>query len=193
MNEYITGSTIKKLREENKLTQNELAKLLNVSDKTISKWETGKGYPDIEMLQPLSKIFNVSIIELLNGNTITNTNISSNLLKTKFYVCPICGNVITSFGESVIMCHGITLKPCVPIEDKGLLNIKIIENEYYVSINHPMSKENYISFISALSSDSIQIKKFYPENAAEAYFRITGVRYIYYYSNVDGLFYKKIK
>jgi len=192
MNEYITGSTIKKLREELKLTQNELAELLNVSDKTISKWETGKGYPDIEMLEPLSKVLNVSIIELLNGNTITNTNISANLLRTKFYVCPICGNVITSIGESVIMCHGITLKPCIPEEDKDLLHIERIENEYYVSINHPMSKENYISFVAAISPDTIQIKKCYPECNAEAYFRITGVKYIYYYSNVDGLYYRKI-
>lgn len=192
MNEYITGKTIKELREKNKLTQNELANLLGVTDKTISKWETGKGYPDIEMLEPLSQVFHVSIIELLNGNLITNSNVSSNLLKSKFYVCPVCGNVITSIGESLVMCHGITLPPCVVEEDDGTINIENIENEYYVTINHLMNKKNYVSFIAAVGSEGIQIKKLYPESNPEAYFRIAGVRYIYYYSNIEGLFYKKL-
>jgi len=192
MNEYITGLTIKKLREENKLTQVELAKRLNISDKTISKWETGKGYPDIEMLEPLAKVFNVSIVELLNGNTISNSNVSANLLKANFYVCPICKNVITSIGEGLIMCHGISLPVQEKEEDNGLIDIQKIENEYYVSIKHEMSKTNYISFIAAVASDSIQIKKLYPEASPEAYFRIPGVKYIYYYSNNDGLFYKKV-
>ena len=46
MNEYVTGAIIKELREKNHLTQAELAEKINVSDKTVSKWETGKGYPD---------------------------------------------------------------------------------------------------------------------------------------------------
>jgi len=193
MNEYITGSTIKRLREQNRLTQNELANLLKVSDKTISKWETGNGYPDIEMLEPLAKIFNVSIIELLNGSTITNNNTAGNLLKLKFYVCPICGNIITSVGESLVMCHGVNLIACQRQLDEGLLYIEKLENEYYVSINHSMSKDDYISFVCAVGSDGMQIKKLYPEQSCETYFRIVGVKYIYYYSNKRGLFYKSIK
>ena len=96
MNQYVIGSTIKKLREKNKLTQAELANKLLVTDKAISKWETGKGYPDITLIEDIAKVFNVSITELFSGETIQNTNLSSNMGKLKFYVCPICGNVITS-------------------------------------------------------------------------------------------------
>ena len=52
MNQYVTRTIIKELRERNKMTQLQLADKLGVTDKTISKWETGKGYPDITLLEP---------------------------------------------------------------------------------------------------------------------------------------------
>ena len=94
MNQYVTGTIIKELREKNHMTQMELAQKLNVSDKTISKWETAKGYPDISLLEPLAKVLGVSITELISGNTIRNVNVSANMMRSKFYVCPVCGNVI---------------------------------------------------------------------------------------------------
>ena len=111
MNQYVTGAVIKELREKNKLTQSELAAKLNVSDKTVSKWETAKGYPDISLLEPIASVFGISITELLSGNAITNMNVSANMLRSKFYVCPICGNVIHSIGEVTISCHGVQLLP----------------------------------------------------------------------------------
>ena len=57
MDQYVTGMTIKSLREKNKMTQLMLADKLGVSDKTISKWETGKGYPDITLLEPIAEAF----------------------------------------------------------------------------------------------------------------------------------------
>ena len=111
MNQYVTGLVIKKLREKNNLTQAELASKLNVSDKTISKWETSKGYPDISLLEPIANVFEISIAELLCGSTICNTNISANMLRSKFYICPVCGNIIHSIGEVAISCHGIQLFP----------------------------------------------------------------------------------
>ena len=92
MNQYVTGAVIKELREKSQLTQSELA--ANVSDKAISKWETAKGYPDISLLEPIANVFGISITELLSGNAITNTNVSSNMLRSKFYVCPICENLL---------------------------------------------------------------------------------------------------
>ena len=74
MNQNITGTIIRELRIKNKLTQLELADKLHVSDKTISKWETGKGYPDITLLEPIAKVFGVSITEILSGNAINNMN-----------------------------------------------------------------------------------------------------------------------
>lgn len=51
-------------------------------------------------------------MELISGNAVSNVNISANMLRSKFYVCPVCGNSIHSMGEAVIQCHGIMLKPC---------------------------------------------------------------------------------
>ena len=67
MNQYVTGTTIKELREKNKITQVQLAEKLGVSDKTVSKWETGKGYPDITLLEPIADALRVSVAELITG------------------------------------------------------------------------------------------------------------------------------
>ena len=70
MNQNITGLTIKNLRKQMKLTQSQLAEKLNVSDKTISKWETGKGLPDIALIESIAKALNISISELMTGETV---------------------------------------------------------------------------------------------------------------------------
>ena len=190
MDRYITGNTIKKLREKNKLTQGDLADKLSVTDKAISKWETGKGYPDIALIEDIAKIFKVSITELFSGDTIENTNISSNVEKIKFYVCPVCGNVISSIGEMSASCHGISLSPldAEPCDEKHKIEMSIVEDEYYVIINHDMTKSHYISFIATVSNDRLELKKLYPEQNAEARFKIAGVRKIFFYCNKDGLY-----
>ena len=98
MNQYVTGAVIKSLREQKKITQLQLAEKLGVSDKTISKWETGKGYPDNTLLEPIADAFSVSVTELISGNTVTNSNVSSNMMRSHFFVCPVCGNIIHSMG-----------------------------------------------------------------------------------------------
>lgn len=190
MNQYVTGAVIKELREKNHMTQAELAEKLCVSDKTISKWETAKGYPDISLLEPLAKIFGVSISELISGNAINNVNVSANMLRSHFYVCPVCGNTIHSMGQAVIHCHGILLTPCQAEEtdENHMIFIERVEDEYYVRIDHAMTKQHYISFIAALSSDKLQMVKLYPEGNAEARVKINGVKRIYFYCNRDGLF-----
>lgn len=190
MNQYITGLTIKRLREKNKLTQNELAEKLSVTDKSISKWETGRGYPDITLIEDIAKVFKVSITELFSGDTIENKNISANVEKIKFYVCPICGNVITSIGETMVSCHGINIKPleAEASDENHQIDVSRVEDEYYVNINHIMSKSHYISFIAAVSKDRLQLIKLYPESSVETRFKISGVNKIYYYCNKDGLY-----
>lgn len=190
MNQYVTGTVIKQLREKNKMTQLQLAEKLGVSDKTVSKWETAKGYPDITLLEPIAEAFKISVTELISGNTIHNENISANMLRSKFYVCPVCGNVIHSMGEAAIHCHGIQLTPleAEPADEHHMAVIERIEDEYYVRIDHSMTKEHYISFAAAASSDDIQIVKLYPEGCAEVRFKIRGVRRIFFYCNRDGLF-----
>lgn len=191
MNQYVTGAVIKELREKCRLTQSQLATKLNVSDKTISKWETAKGYPDISLLEPLAKVFGVSITELISGNAVDNANVSANMMRSKFYVCPICGNTIHSMGEAVIHCHGVLLTPCRAEEtdENHMIFIEKVEDEYYIRIDHDMTKQHYISFIAALSSDKLQMIKLYPEGNAEGRIKINGVRKILFYCNRDGLFF----
>lgn len=194
MNLYVTGSAIRELREKKQLTQAQLADKLGVSHKTVSKWETAKGYPDISLLEPIAHALGVSITELVTGNTVNNGNISANMLRSKFYVCPVCGNIIHSMGEALLQCHGVLLTPCESEEtdEKHMIFIERAEDEYYIRINHDMTKQHYISFIAALSSDKIQMIKLYPEENAEARVKINGVKKILFYCNRDGLFSYKI-
>ena len=185
---------IKRLREEKKITQQQLADKMNVSDKTISKWETGRGIPDISLIEPLAEALGISVIELFAGEDIVNTNKSFHMLKTKFYVCPICGNVIHSTGEAVISCCGITLPPleAEPADDEHKISIELIEDEYYVSVDHDMTKNHYISFLACVHEDGVEIQKLYPESMAETRFRRPLAKYIYAYCNHHGLFMAEI-
>ncbi len=190
MNQYVTGTVIKDLREKSGMTQLQLAEKLGVSDKTVSKWETAKGYPDITLLEPIAKAFNISVTELISGNTVFNENVSANTLRSKFYVCPVCKNVIHTMGEAAISCHGIQLMPLEAEEtdERHMILIERVEDEYYVRIDHSMTKEHYISFMAAASSDEMKVVKLYPEGGAEARFKIRGVKRIFFYCNRDGLF-----
>ena len=194
MNTYVTGSAIKQLREKRNLTQAELAERIGVSSKTISKWETAKGLPDISLLQPLAQALGISVIELMNGEHIINRNVSANMLRCKFYVCPICGNAIHSLGSTVVSCCGITL-PALEAEetdDDHAITIENVEDEHFVTVHHPMTKAHYISFIAFVTSDRIQMVKLYPEGNAETRLQLRGKGHLYYYCNQHGLFKKKV-
>lgn len=190
MNPYLTGAVIRELREKQNLTQLELAEKLQVSDKTVSKWETGKGYPDITLLEPIAAAFGVSVTELLAGKTVNNRNRSANMKRMMFYVCPVCGNVITGTGEAVLQCHGVTLLPCEPElpDNRHAITVEPVEDEYFIHIDHEMTKTHYISFVAALSSDRLQVVKLYPEGNAETRLPVRGTERILYYCNRDGLF-----
>ena len=185
MNQYVTGAMIKRLRESRKMTQYQLAEKVMVSDKAISKWETGRGYPDISLIEPLSAALGVSLIELFAGNNITNTNKSFDMLRMKIHVCPICGNVIQSTGEAVISCCGLVLPvlDAEPEDNAHHLFFERIEDEYYVRIPHEMSKTHYISFLLAAKNDGSEIRKLYPEGNAEARFKISRTECFYFLFN----------
>lgn len=190
MDKYVTGAVIRRLRERKKMTQEDLAGKIHVSSKAVSKWETGQGFPDISLLEPLAKALDLSVIELLSGEDIRNQNRSFNMTKGRFYVCPVCGNVIQAAGEAVVSCCGITLPPLEPetADHEHTIHKEIIEDEYYVSVDHPMTKEHYISFLAAVSDQGVQFVRLYPEGSAEARFKIGGIRNIYAYCNRHGLF-----
>jgi len=190
MNQYVTGAIIKMFREARNMTQLQLADRLKVSDKAVSKWETGRGYPDIVLLEPLAKALGLSVTELLAGESVRNTNRAFNMKRLMFYVCPICGNVITSSGAAVISCCGITLPPLEPenMDSAHDIHDEQVEDECYITLVHEMSKEHYSSFIAAIKEDGCEMKKLYPEGPAEARFKRSGLRLLYYYCNQHGLF-----
>ena len=194
MDTYITGQTIKNLREKKGFTQAELADKLGVSGKAISKWETAKGLPDITLIEPLAKALSVSVMELMTGNAVVNKNISSNILRSKFYVCPLCGNIIRTTGNAVISCCGITLPPleAEDTDDGHSITIEKVEDEKFITVNHDMTKEHFISFVAYLTLDRVQFVKFYPEGNAETRLNFRGSGYLYIYCNKHGLMKKKI-
>ena len=98
------GQLIRELRKENNLTQLQLAGQMNISDKAISKWERGLGCPDISLLPELSRIFSVDMEKLLSGELDTNRLLAGNMKKLHFYVCPNCGNIITSMAGTSVSC-----------------------------------------------------------------------------------------
>ena len=190
--QYIDGKMIKELREKENLTQADLANRIHVSDKTISKWETKRGFPDINVLPDLAKELKVSVVELLAGRNVINHNESSNMRKSLFYVCPVCKNVIHSIGEGVFSCHGIEL-PSLEAENcdaEHEIVIESIENEYWVHMNHPMKKDNYILFAAYVTSESTQFIKLYPEQEIQVRFIRRGHGIIYVYDIRSGLYQK---
>ena len=161
MNQYITGAMIKRLREERKISQNKLAETIGVSDKAVSRWETGRGYPDITLIEPLAQALGVSVIELFSGDDVVNSNKASKMLRMKLYVCPVCGNLIQAAGEAVVSCCGIMLPPLeAESADAGHpVRVRRVEDEYYVSVEHEMSKTHYLSFITAVRDDGFDTVK----------------------------------
>ena len=194
MNSFITGATIKSLREKKGITQAELADMLGVSSKAVSKWETAKGLPDITLIEPLANALSVSVMELMTGNAVFNKNISSNMLRSKFYVCPVCGNVIRSSGDAVISCCGISLPPLEAEEadQNHQITIENVEDEFFITVNHPMTKSHFISFLAYITTDKVQFIKFYPEGNAETRIQLRGSGYLYIYCNKHGLMKQRI-
>ena len=194
MNTYVTGTTVKHLRELRNFTQAELANRIGVSSKTVSKWETGKGLPDISLLQPLAQALGISVIELMNGEHIINKNISANMLRSKFYVCPLCGNAIHALGNTLVSCCGITL-PALEAEEADedhAVTVENVEDEHFVTVHHPMTKAHYVSFLAYVTSDRIQLVKLYPEGNAQTRLQLRGLGTLYWYCNRHGLFRRKI-
>ncbi len=190
MSTYIAKETIRALRESKGLTQSQLARFVGVTDKAVSKWETGRGLPDISLIEPLAQALGVSVAELLTGDIVRNANRGSNMLRTAFYVCPICGNVVHAVGEGSFSCCGSQLLPQTgeePDEDHAI-QVERIDGELYVHLDHPMTKRHYVSFVAYLTSDVLQFRKLYPEQEAEARFTPRGHGAILAFCNRHGLY-----
>ena len=194
MDHYVTGGVIRALREKKKLTQAALADKIGVSDKAVSKWETGRGLPDITLLEPLAAALGVSVIELMRGEPVVNRNVSANMRRGTFYVCPVCGNVLHSLGAAVVSCCGVALPPLEAEEpDAGHeIIVEPVEDEFYVSVRHPMTRSHHISFLAFVSDERLELVKLYPEGDAAARFSLRGGGWLYAYCNRHGLIRKRV-
>lgn len=183
------GKLLYDLRKEKRMTQKEVADKMNISDKTVSKWERGLGCPDVSLLSELSNIFDVNIEKILQGDLSINDADGGNMKRIKFYVCPACGNTITSTGLSEISCCGRKLEPLQAhdIDSEHLLQTEQVENDYYITFKHEMTKEHYISFVAYVMFDRVHLVKLYPEQNAELRIPIMRRGELYFYCSKHGL------
>ncbi|MFA9376521.1 MAG: helix-turn-helix domain-containing protein [Lachnotalea sp.] len=191
------GTLLVRLRKEKNMTQKEIADMMNISDKTISKWERGLGCPDVSLLGELSNIFEVNIEKILAGDLKPNNMETGNLKRIKFYVCPNCSNVIYNAGDADISCCGRKLSPLIarPADEMHEATIEEADGEYYITFSHEMSKNHFLSFVAYVTSDRILFVKLYPEQTAEVRLpKMSGGRLqqknsgkLYYYCVSHGL------
>ena len=188
------GNIIRKLRTERGMTQKQLADKMNISDKTVSKWERGLGCPDISLLSELSDLLEVDIGKLLSGDLAPNDFVGGNMKKTKYYVCPVCHNISLCTGEAEISCCGrkIDQQPMRKAEENERLSVEVIEGDWYISAAHPMDKDHYISFIALATGDRVQIVKQYPEWDVQLRIPKKGHGMLIWYCTRHGLFYQLV-
>ena len=187
------GQLILKLRREKHMTQKQLADAMNLSDKTISKWERGAGCPDVTLLHELSDILGVNIEKLLSGELNKNNADGGNMKRLKFYVCANCGNIITATGDAEISCCGRKLTPLTakPSDDEHRLTVEEIEDDYYITFTHEMTKAHFITFVAYVAGDRVLMVRLYPEQGGEVRFpRMYGGK-LYFCCNRHGLWVNK--
>ena len=187
------GKLILGIRKEKGLTQKQLADAMNISDKTISKWERGLGCPDVSLLHELSEVLKINIEQLLLGDLNPNMTDGGNMKRIQFYTCPTCGNVITSTGEADLSCCGRKLAAMVaqPSDEDHHINIETIEDDYYITFTHEMTKSHYINFLAYVTSDRVLFIKLYPEQSGEVRFpKMYGGKF-YFSCSQHGLWVKK--
>ena len=184
-----------KARKERGLTQEALAVKLNVVRQTVSKWENANGLPDISLLEPLSAALGVSVSELMTGRHIENRNVSCNLLRSAFRVCPVCGNLVISTGNATVSCCGRKLLPlqAQKADPCHEITAEVIENDWFISSKHEMEKDHYIMWIAQVTENRTTRVKLYPEQSTETRFSYIPGATLYAYCNKHGLWKTTIK
>ncbi len=194
MDQIKTGKLIRYLRQKHNLTQLALAEMINVSDKTISKWERGCGIPDISLLPKLSEVLDIDMESLLKGNLEENDMSNGNIKKMKFFLCPECGNLIFTTDGNEIRCCSKKLTPlsAQKVTPNHTLNIVKDDNELYITSDHEMNREHYISFLALVNEDTMVLKKLYPEWGMELRLPFVANSTFFWYCSKHGLFYQDI-
>lgn len=190
MNCKKVGALIRSLRQDQALTQKQLADQLHLSDRTISKWERGLGCPDVSLLGALSARLGVSLPQLLSGELAVCPQNGGNMKRIQFYVCPTCGTILTSTGTGEICCCGRPLTPLAPkpADVAHTVHLEPMEDEWYLTFSHPMEKGHFVSFIAYATIHQLLLVRLYPEQ--DGALRIPQMRggVLYLYCGQHGLF-----
>lgn len=194
MDQVKIGKLICQLRKEHYMTQRQLAERMNISDKTVSKWERGLGCPELSLLRELSAIFSVDLETLLSGELDANEILGGNMKKMNFYICPACGNVVAAMTDTGISCCGKKLSALQPkkADEAEKLRVETIENEYYISSEHPMERGHYIAFVALLTGDSLMLRKQYPEWNLQTRIPVFAHGRLLWYCTQHGLYYMEV-
>ena len=139
----------------------------------------------------------MNIEKILLGDLELNDMETGNLKKIKFYVCPNCGNVISTTGDAELSCCGRKLAPLVakPADEKHTAIVADDDGEYYITFDHEMSKAHYIAFVAYVSTDRSLFIRLYPEQTAAVRLpKMSGGKLgkkfgskLYYYCSKEGL------
>ena len=188
------GNLIRTLRKERGLTQKDVAARLGITDKTVSKWERGRGIPDISMFPGLSALFEVDPAALLEGRMSQAGPVGGNMKRLKFYVCDTCGNILTATGGGELFCCGRKLEPLKPHEADGPHQPSAVESdgELYVTLAHPMAKEHFLSFAALADDSRVILVKLYPEQEPAFRLPLHARGAMYLYCTGHGLFKAKL-
>lgn len=188
------GHLISLLRRERHMTQRQLAELMHISDKTVSKWERGLGCPDVSLLRSLSAVFEVNLDQLLSGELDSREFLGGNMKKTAFYLCPVCGNVVAAMADAAVSCCGRRMDPAVPQKagENERLTVETVENDLFITSCHPMAKDHYITFVALLTGDSLMLRKQYPEWGLQVRIPAFGHGRLLWHCSRHGLFYQLV-
>ena len=186
------GALIRRLRTQQHLTQRQLADELEISDKAVSKWERGQGCPDVSLLPRLAQTLGVDVEGLLAGELSENEQTGGTMKNLNFYVCPTCGNILTSAMGAAVTCCGKKLSPldAVKAPEEERFSVELIENDYFITSSHPMTKEHYISFVALVTGDTLILKRLYPEWDLQTRLPRIGHGKLVWYCVQHGLFYQ---
>ena len=190
MDQEKIGALLRMLRLQKQMTQKELADKLGIGDKAVSKWECGQGCPDLSTLPELAAILGVSMENLLTGDLPESKRNTGNLKNLKFYVCPQCGNVVTSSGAPTLSCCGRVLEANVfqkPDEDHKL-TIAEIDGEWFLTSTHPMEKSHSLIFAALVTAEQIILVRRWPEWDFQVRLPKRGHGILYWYCSNHGLF-----
>lgn len=194
MNYEKIGQLIRQLRTEKGLTQEALAKILHVTNKTISKWECGNGCPEVSLFPALSATLEVDFSALFSGNLEEKQKNSGNFRHLNFYICLNCGNIVTSVAPTSIACCGKMLQPLTTqkAEGENTLQIEWMDDEYFISSQHEMTRDHYITCVGLMSSDQLILRKLYPEWDLQVRMPPTAGAQLIWHCSRHGLFYQML-